>query len=104
MELDLVYKCECSPNFTFKNKYTYNNHLSSKKHLKWENETDIKNYKVLSTENDNIIMSYKIKLRNVIEENNKLKQQLYIKKDCIEYYLKNYIIIHIIMLCVFHNR
>tara|TARA_Y100000768_G_scaffold388110_1_gene382225 strand:- start:4058 stop:4369 length:312 start_codon:yes stop_codon:yes gene_type:complete len=102
MELEIALNCGCSPNFKFKSKYTYNKHLESNKHKTWEKTYDIKNYKKDRTEIDNQLMSYKIKLENALQENIKLEFALKKKKVTNEFYLKNFIILHII-LCIIYS-
>ena len=45
MIVDIILECGCSPDKVFKNKATYNNHFKSQKHIKWENNNMIRNYK-----------------------------------------------------------
>ena len=101
MQLDIRLECGCTPNKIFKNKSTYNAHLKTQKHNKWIINNDLKNYKKNTTEYDNTITSYKLKMENLIIENNKLKKSIEMKTDIIYFYIKNFSIIQIILLIIY---
>ena len=98
MQLDIRLECGCTPNKIFKNKSTYNAHLKTQKHNKWVINNDLKNYKKNTTEYDNTITSYKLKNEQLIIDNIKLKKINETKTDIIYFYIKNFCIIHIILL------
>ena len=101
MQLDIRLECGCTPNKIFKNKSTYNAHLKTQKHNKWIINNDLKNYKKNTTEYDNTITSYKLKMENLIIENTKLKKSIEMKTDIIYFYIKNFSIIQIILLIIY---
>tara|TARA_B000000565_G_C23740875_1_gene360927 strand:- start:719 stop:1033 length:315 start_codon:yes stop_codon:yes gene_type:complete len=98
LDLEIILECGCSPGKKFKSKVTYNNHFKSQKHIKWENDNMIRNYKKDTTEYENIISSYKLKIKNLEIENSKLYREFKKKEIIIEYYIKNFVIIQIILL------
>ena len=101
MNLDIRLECDCSPNKIFKNKSTYNAHLKTQKHNKWVINNDIKNYKKSTTEYDNTLTSYKLKMENLIIENTKFKKLINMKTEIIAFYIKNFVIIQIILLFIY---
>ena len=103
MIVDLVLSCGCNPDKIYKTRKTYENHFKSMKHRKWEEEKMIRNYKKSSTEYENTISSYKLKNERLLKENNKLNDLIKKKTDIIEFYLKNFIIIQIILLIKYSN-
>tara|TARA_B100001741_G_C15979846_1_gene337262 strand:- start:131 stop:439 length:309 start_codon:yes stop_codon:yes gene_type:complete len=98
MIVDILLECGCSPDKVFKNKTTYNNHLRSQKHKKWEDNRMMRNYKKNETEYENILSGYKLKLKNKEIENRKLLLKLEEKENIIYYYIKNFVIIQLILL------
>tara|TARA_Y100000739_G_C20602242_1_gene463565 strand:- start:1969 stop:2283 length:315 start_codon:yes stop_codon:yes gene_type:complete len=98
LDLDIILECGCSIGKKFKNKSTYNNHFKSQKHIKWENDNMIRNYKKGTTEYENVISGYKLKIKSLELENNKLCRDNEKKEMIIEYYIKNFVIIQIILL------
>ena len=103
MDLDIVLECGCSPNFKFKNNNKFNQQLKTKKHLEWERSKLEKNYIRNSTEYENTILSYQIKLKNLTDENEKLKKINENKTNYIYFYLKNFTIIQIILMYLYSN-
>lgn len=103
MIVDLVLRCDCNPDKVYKTRKTYENHFKSMKHKKWEEEKLLKNYKKSSTEYENLIGSYKLKNERLLIENNRLSNMVNKKVDIIEFYLKNFIIIQIILLIKYSN-
>ena len=98
MQLDIRLECGCTPNKIFKNKTTFQSHLKTQKHNKWVINNDLKNYKKNTTEYDNTLTSYKLKMENLIIENTKLKKNNETKTEIINFYIKNFCIIQIILL------
>ena len=98
MIVDILLECGCSPDKVFKNKITYNNHLCSQKHKKWEDNRMMMNYKKNETEYENILCGYKLKLKNKEIENRKLLLKLEENENIIYYYIKNFVIIQLILL------
>lgn len=98
MQLDIRLECGCTPNKIFKNKATFQAHLKTQKHNKWVINNDLKNYKKNTTEYDNTLTSYKLKMENLIIENTKLKKNNETKTEIINFYIKNFCIIQIILL------
>ena len=97
MKLERILCCECNPGKIFKNNSTFKAHLKSKRHENWASNNTIKNYKKTSVEYENNIFSQKLKLEKLELEYIKLKK-LYDKKlKYIYYYLKNIIILVIIL-------
>tara|TARA_B000000475_G_C15800326_1_gene367272 strand:- start:376 stop:684 length:309 start_codon:yes stop_codon:yes gene_type:complete len=98
MIVDIILECGCSPDKIFKNKSTYNNHFKSQKHIKWENDNMIRNYKESSTDYENKISGLRLKLRDSENEILKLRKINNKKIEIISYYIKNFVIIQIILL------
>lgn len=98
MIVDIILECGCSPDKKFKNKTTYNNHFKSQKHIKWENNNMIRNYKKDTTEYENVISGYKLKIKNLELENKRLNIDNEKKIEIINFYIKNFVIIQIILL------
>ena len=76
----------------------YNNHFKSQKHIKWENNNMIRNYKESSTDYENKISGLRLKLRDCENEILKLRKINNKKIEIISYYIKNFVIIQIILL------
>ena len=98
MDIDIILSCGCNPNKVYKTRKTYENHLKSVKHKTWEEQKLLKDYKKSSTEYENLLGSYKLKNERLLIENNNLNNKLNEKMQIIEYYLKNFIILQIILL------
>ena len=97
MQLDIRLECGCTPNKIFKNKSTYNAHLKTQKHNKWVINNDLKNYKKNTTEYDNTLTSYKLRMEQLIIDNNKLMNINKTKTETISFNIKNFAIINIIL-------
>lgn len=98
MIVDVILSCGCTPNKVYKTRKTYENHLKSMKHKKWEEQKMLKDYKKSSTEYENLLGNYKLKNERLLKENILLSNEINEKNKIIEYYLKNFIIIQIILL------
>jgi len=100
MQLDIILECGCSPGKIFKTKATYNAHLKTQKHNKWVINNDLKNYKKNTTEYDNTLTSYKLRMEQLIIDNNKLLNINKTKTEIISFYIKNFAIINIILIII----
>ena len=98
MDLDIILKCGCTPNKIFKTRKTYDNHFKSDKHKKWEQGELLKNYKKSSTEYENLLGNYKLKNERLLKENSILSKKINEKTEIINFYVKNFVILQIILL------
>ena len=98
MILERILCCECNPGKIFKNNITFKAHLKTKRHLNWVSTNDIKNLKINNKDNENNMLSYKLKYDN-LDKKYKLLSIKYKKIDQLsQYYIKNFTIIIIFLI------
>ena len=97
--IEKTYSCEkCL--YNTKNRTDFVRHLKTQKHNKWVINNDLKNYKKNTTEYDNTLTSYKLRMEQLIIDNNKLLNINKTKTEIISFYIKNFAIINIILIII----
>lgn len=79
MECVITYQCDCS-NRKYPSPSALKAHKKTQIHKSWENETELKELKIILTRRDNEIVGLKNNLENLRELNTKLLHSIFINK------------------------